>query len=247
MTPNTWYDSWFESPWYVKLYKHRTTAEAENAVQIVKGLSGLQEGSKILDLCCGFGRHSLALAECGFTVTGLDASTHLINRATEMFAHPNVDYVVGDMRGPYPENNFDAIVNFFTSFGYFDSNEENAKVIQTVSNHLKPGGLFLLDFLNEHLVRNSLVPESMSFIEGVTIIEERSINGNFVEKKITVNNPCSFEQEFHERVWLYTRDELVAMVQQCGFEILSVLGGYNAEPFVKETSPRCIVVAKKKQ
>ncbi len=84
MTPE-WYASWFESPWYMRLYRHRTEEEAREAVDLVQRLAGVPRGSKVLDLCCGYGRHALALAEHGYEVTGLDNSHYLIDRARELY------------------------------------------------------------------------------------------------------------------------------------------------------------------
>lgn len=245
MSAKDWYESWFESPWYSKLYKHRSQEEADKAVMMAQSLPFIKPEGKVLDLCCGYGRHALALAELGFTVTGLDGSQRLIARAKEDYAHQNVTYVVGDMRGPYPEHDYDVVVNFFTSFGYFESDVENLGVIAAVFQSLKPGGVFVLDFFNEKLVRSSLNPESVSLIDNVTIIEERSVDSLYVRKKITVNNPCSHELEYTERVRLYSKSDLLQMTEDSGFEILSVFGDYDGSSFNHELSKRCIVIARK--
>jgi SAM-dependent methyltransferase len=242
-----WFDSWFESPWYMRLYRHRTDAEARRAVHLVLDIAGIPRGSRILDLCCGYGRHALALAEDGFAVIGLDSSIYLIDRAREVYPHANVEYVVGDMRGPYPHAPFDAIVNFFTSFGYFDTHEENAHVIRTMAESVRPGGMVVMDFFNAERVRANLVPESMDMIDGVTILQERWIEEPFVRKRITVNNPCRAEQTFEERVWLYTAGELQAMMTGAGLDVRSIFGTYDGDPFHPMGSERCIIIAQRPQ
>lgn len=238
-----WYTSWFESPWYMRLYRHRTEEEAQEAVNLVQRLAGVPSGSRVLDLCCGYGRHALALAEHGYLVTGLDNSHYLIDRARELYPHKNVTYVVGDMRGPFPGGPFNAIANFFTSFGYFDTHEENVKVLHTVRENLVAGGIFVMDFLNANLIHRTLVPETLTILEGVTIVQERWIDGPFVRKRINVNNPCSYEQEFEERVWLYDRSMLADMCTDAKLRVKSVHGTYDGTPFDEENSPRCILVA----
>jgi len=238
-----WYTSWFESPWYMRLYRHRTEEEAQEAVDLLQRLAGVQPGSRVLDLCCGYGRHALALAEHGYVVTGLDNSHYLIDRARELYPHENATYVVGDMRGPFPGSPFNAIANFFTSFGYFDTHEENAKVLHAVRENLVTGGIFVMDFLNANLIRRTLVPETLTILEGVTIVQERWIDGPFVRKRISVNNPCSYEQEFEERVWLYDRATLIEMCNEAKLRVKSVHGTYGGTPFDEENSPRCILVA----
>lgn len=238
-----WYDSWFESPWYMRLYRHRTDAEARRAVHVVLDVAGIPRGSRILDLCCGYGRHALALAEDGYHVTGLDSSIYLIDRARELYPHENVRYVVGDMRGPYPHAPYDAIVNFFTSFGYFDHHAENEDVIRTMAGSVVPGGTVVMDFFNAERVRARLVAESMDMIDGVMITQERWIEEPFVRKRITVNNPCRAEQTFEERVWLYRSDELTTMMQGAGLDVRSVFGTYDGDPFNATESERCIIIA----
>lgn len=242
---NDWYDSWFESPWYMRLYRHRSADEARRAVHLMLDVAGIPRSARVLDLCCGYGRHAMALAEAGYHVTGLDNSTYLIDRAREVFPHPNVHYVVGDMRGPYPHAPFDAIVNFFTSFGYFDTHTEHQQVLATMAESVRPGGTVIVDLFNADRVRSTLVPESMDIMDGVTIIQERWIDEPFVRKRITINNPCSTEQTFEERVWLYSHTELVAMFTSAGLSVQHVFGTYDGDPFHESTSERCIVIAQR--
>lgn len=244
-TKPTWYANWFESPWYMRLYTHRTEAEAQQAVALVADLAHIPRGARVLDLACGYGRHSYALAEHGYVVTGLDYSHHLIEKARELHSHPNVSYVTGDMRGPFPGAPYRAIVNFFTSFGYFDTHEEHMSVLRAVHDHLVPGGTFVLDFLNSARVRATLVPESVSMIDGATIVQQRRIEEPFVKKSILITNPCNGDYEFEERVWLYTHDELLAMCTQAGLNVETTAGNYTGHPFDERESERCIIVARR--
>ena len=240
---SAWYESWFESPWYMKLYRHRTEEEAREAIDLIQHVARVPHGATVLDLACGYGRHALALAEAGYHVVGLDYSRYLIDRAKEIFPHERVQYVVGDMRGPYPNGPFDAIVNFFTSFGYFEEDAQNASVFAAVYDALVPGGRFVLDFLNADHVRSTLVPESMSIVDGATVLQERSIDEPFVRKAITISNPCSYELEFDESVWLYGADDLRRMATNAGLVVDHIIGDYDASPFHPTTSPRCILIA----
>jgi len=240
---STWYESWFESPWYMRLYRHRTEEEAREAIDLVRHVARVPKGAHVLDLACGYGRHALALAEAGYDVVGLDYSKYLIARAQEIFPHERVEYVVGDMRGPYPRAPYDAIVNFFTSFGYFDDDAENARVFTAVHDALVPGGRFVMDFLNAEHVRATLVEEDMSIVDGATVIQERVIDEPFVKKTITISNPCCYELEFEESVWLYSANDLRRMATAAGLVVDHIIGDYNASPFHPESSPRCILIA----
>ncbi len=238
-----WYASWFESPWYMQLYRHRGEAEARQVVQLIDHTMHIPHDAEILDLCCGFGRHTIALAERGYRVTGLDYSQHLINYAREYNAHPNATYVVGDIRGPYPSRSYALIANLFTSFGYFDSHDDHQQVFHTMRDHLAPGGRLVMDFLNSTVLRSTLVPESMSMIGETTVIQERWIDEPFVRKTITINVPCQAEHTFEERVWLYSPEDLRSMMETAGLHVVRAFGAYDGSPFVADQSQRIILIA----
>lgn len=243
-TPS-WYASWFESPWYMKLYRHRGDAEARQVVQLIDHTMHIPHGAEILDLCCGFGRHTIALAERGYRVTGLDYSRRLIDHAREYNTHPNATYVVGDIRGPYPSSSYALIANLFTSFGYFDDHREHCGVFSTIHDHLIPGGRLVMDFFNATVLRQTLVAESMSMIGETTVIQERWIDEPYVRKRITINVPCQAEHTFEERVWMYTPDDLRTMMQQAGLTIVQEFGSYDGAPFDESRSERVIIVAER--
>lgn len=241
----TWYASWFESPWYMQLYRHRGDAEARQVVQLIDHTMHIPHGAEILDLCCGFGRHTIALAERGYMVTGLDYSRRLIDHAREYNAHENASYVVGDIRGPYPIRSYALIANLFTSFGYFDDHHEHERVFTAIYDHLAPGGCLVMDFLNSTVLRQTLVPETMSMIGETMVIQERSIEEPFVRKRITINVPCQAEHTFEERVWLYSPEQLRTMMHDAGLSVRRVFGSYEGAPFVEDASQRVILIAEK--
>jgi SAM-dependent methyltransferase len=240
-----WFASWFESPWYMRLYRHRTHEEALKAVHLVQAVAHIAPGARVLDLCCGYGRHAHALAEAGYMVTGLDASIYLIDRAREVYPHPHVSYVIGDMRGPYPDAPYDAIVNFFTSYGYFGTDAENAAVPAMMARSLRAGGTVVLDFLNANRIRKTLVPETVTMIDGVTVVQERWIDEPFVRKRITITNPCSHDVEYEECVWLYDADDLTRHCNQAGLTVTNVYGDYDGSPLTSLESERCIILARR--
>lgn len=245
--PSTWYASWFESPWYMRLYRHRGDEEARQVVQLIDHTLHIPHGAEILDLCCGFGRHTIALAERGYAVTGLDYSRRLIEHAREFNAHENATYVVGDIRGPYPKRIYALIANLFTSFGYFDQHEEHQQVFAAIRDHLLPGGRLVMDFFNSEVLRKTLVPESMSMIGETSVIQERWIEEPYVRKRITINVPCQAEHTFEERVWMYSPEQLRAMMEQAGLRVIRAFGSYDGDPFVHDESARIIIIAESPQ
>jgi len=240
-----WFESWFESSWYRELYSHRTIDEAKTAISLVHRMP-LAQNAHILDLCCGAGRHAAALAEQGYRVTGIDYSAYLIDIARHEYATlPSLELFRCDMRDSYPNKPFDAIVNFFTSFGYFSTDEENASVVTNIANSLNKNGYFLLDYLNSVYVRRHLVPFSVDTFPSAIIESHRSIQSKTVIKNITVIPVTGNKEQYEENVKLYSKNDLQGMIENNGFIIECIHGDYDGSDFMEETSPRCIIIAKK--
>lgn len=239
-----WYEQSFGAD-YLIVYRHRDMEVASREVRKMIRWLGLPPGSEVLDLCCGMGRHSLALAEAGFRVTGLDLSEALLEEAKKADHGRRVTWVRGDMRKlPFDNHRFEAVVNLFTSFGYFAEDGENGQVLREIRRVLKDGGPFLIDYLNpEHVVRN-LVPFSERTVSGVKIREYRSVEDGFVKKKITLDDGQKGIREYWERVRLYSRKQMEQMLADAGLAVSAVYGGYDQEQFDHNNSPRMIFVGR---
>lgn len=238
-----WYKKSFGED-YLLVYKHRDSQGAEHEVSKMVSWLGLPEGASVLDLCCGMGRHSLALAESRFRVTGVDLSEVLLRKAQESDPRGLVTWILSDMRYiPIDEEKFDAVLNLFTSFGYFTKDEEHVKVLEEICRVLKPGGRFIIDFLNPAYVERNLVPESSREAEGQRIEEKRRIENGYVKKDIAITAKEGGEtREYHERVKLYTREEFRAMIEEAGLIIDQIHGSYDEDRYDPEASPRMIFV-----
>src|SRR5205814_3776760 len=126
----------------------KTEREVDDLLRLLK----LPPGSAILDLGCGYGRHALPLAQRGYQVTGFDKSEHLLRLAQQSDAiaqRVQVRWIHGDMRDIPFTNEFDAVLSLFSSFGYFEEEEENQRVLHQVQRALKPGGLLLMDLVSQ--------------------------------------------------------------------------------------------------
>jgi ubiquinone/menaquinone biosynthesis C-methylase UbiE len=177
---------------YQIIYRHRNRENAEREIGAMMEWMDLKPGSAVLDIGCGMGRHALALKSLGFDVTGLDLSEILLSEARRSDPEGTVVWVNGDMRKlPFEDRTFDATVNWFTSFGYFDEFQDNVRVLEEMNRVLKQGGKYLIDFLNPALLEYDLVPVSVRVDEltGVYITETRMIENDFVVKKIEVKYP----------------------------------------------------------
>jgi SAM-dependent methyltransferase len=245
--PSSWFAEWFDNPLYTALYSHRSDEEALQVVELLRQSVSLPEGARVLDLCCGGGRHTKALIESGFDVVGIDLSETLLALAHEETRGLPVRLYRADMREAFPEAPFDCIANFFTSFGYFDNPADDALVLKRVSDALKPGGMFFLDFFNDVHLQRTLVAEDTLDFEEFSITQERRIEEGFVQKRIVVRSiHHSFpERIYTERVRLYTLSDFRTMFAKAGLSIRAVFGDYSGSE-LSDDAPRCIILAEKK-
>jgi len=242
----SWYRHWFSDELYLQVYSHRDASEARQAIDLFERTTGLPpDSSTVLDLACGTGRHSFELARRGYRVLAADLSAPLLavaKRKTRRFGS-SLDLIRADMRHLPFSNRLDAVAQLFTAFGYFPDDAENEDVISGIAASLRPGGWYMLDYLNPCFVKRTLIPRSTREIGDAHVIEERRISGNRVEKRITVSRDGT-PVEYHESVRLFTADEIVTMFKQNGFEPAAIYGSYSGDSF-SENSSRCILFGKR--
>lgn len=246
VAPPAWYREWFGSA-YLELYPHRDQEEARRAVRLFSDRSRLAPGSLVLDLACGAGRHLRALDARGFRTVGIDLSSHLLDAART--SHQGARLIRADMRRlPLGAGSVAAVTSFFTSFGYFESEGDDRRVLLEVKRLLEPGGIFLLDFLNADMVRASLRPRDRREAGGREVIQERRLieDGRRVEKRIQLrplDEPDATPRRFRERVRLYSAEELSILLDESGFEVWLRFGDYDGGPLGPD-SPRAILMAR---
>jgi SAM-dependent methyltransferase len=238
-----WFASWFDSPYYPMLYKHRDEAEAREALTNLHRYLALPENALVLDLCCGQGRHSRTLQALGCKVIGIDLSESAIEHARSLMQEGQ-RFEVQDMRTFALPERFDAVFNLFTSFGYFDSDTENYRVLERIAAHLQPNGILVLDYLNAIPLLNQQIQSAEQTIEGVLFRTAKRIVGNSVVKQIEVIDQETMHS-FTEQVQLITLDVFSQMLQSCGFAIEKVFGNYQLEEYQPQESPRCLIIARK--
>jgi ubiquinone/menaquinone biosynthesis C-methylase UbiE len=245
-----WYVTAFAAD-YLARYAHRSDdlALAESALILAE--LRLPENARVLDLCCGAGRHTRALLTISPTplkVLALDLSADLLQCAAMLAPHdPRICYVRGDMRAPpLRAESLDGALNIFTSFGYFDTDGEHSSVLDGVARALKPGARFFMDFFNPAPVIAGLPARTEKRIGGVTVVEERTYDARLkrVCKRIEETGPNT-KRVLHESVRAYSSRELENLLAQAGFEIVSRYGDFARAPFDPAASPRCILVARK--
>jgi ubiquinone/menaquinone biosynthesis C-methylase UbiE len=241
-----WYKKSFGDD-YLLVYKHRDLQGAYNEVKRMMEWLQLPAGAEVLDLCCGMGRHSMALTDFGYRVTGVDLSDVLLKEAERLDTEDKVRWLQGDMRDVPLSRTYDAVVNLFTSFGYFGQDAENEKVLHEIYRLLSPAnGQFIIDFLNPGYVQANLVPFSKRQEGEIVIEESRKIEDGFVLKTIVISEPGTPNRNYNEQVKLYEKEAFTGMMDRAGLEVLQVYGNYDASAYNNEESKRMIFVGRRK-
>lgn len=237
-TAINWFVSWFDSPYYHILYQHRNDDEAQFFMNNLTSFLNIQKGAEIIDVPCGRGRHALYLSTMGYHVTGLDLSVNSIAFAKN---HENelLTFGVHDMRNPFAKK-YDAIFNLFTSFGYFDTDQDDLKVLTNFKNALKPNSFAIIDFINIEKAIENLVAEETKFIDGIYFHITKKLENGFIIKSIEIDNNG---QKFHffEKVKCMDFGKIKSYLEIVGFKLYHTFGNYNLEPFNAKTSDRLIL------
>jgi len=245
MAEKEWYKAWFSSTFYHKLYFEHDENEAQKFILRLLQYLKPGQGSRVLDVACGRGRHSKFLAAQELDVTGIDISFESIEFA-KRFEKENLHFYQHDMRMPMWINYFDYAFNFFTSFGYFGTNREHDDAVRTIAKSLKRGGTLLFDYLNVHYVEEHLVHDEIKSVDSTKYEIHRWMNEDFFYKKIIVSDrSLESPAQFTEKVAKLSLGDFTDMLSFQGLQVVDVFGDYNLKAYHVNKTPRMIVVAKK--
>ena len=240
-----WFENWFDSPYYHKLYFERDKQEASAFIEKLVNHLKPPVPSMMLDVACGKGRHSRQLASYGHTVTGIDLSEQSINEAL-LTSNDQLYFYRHDMRLPFWINYFDHAFNFFTSFGYFRTQRENDNAIRTIATALKKNGVFVMDYLNTHFSEDHLIHKSEKTVDDVQFIITKWFDEDFFYKKIEVMDEMLTEPlVYNEKVAKFTLGDFTDMFAYQGLQIQEVYGDYDFGRYDVKKSNRLIMIAKK--
>ncbi|MEI7801610.1 MAG: class I SAM-dependent methyltransferase [Bacteroidota bacterium] len=242
--PPEWFESWFDSPYYKLLYRHRDETEAAAFIKKLLEEIHLEKNARILDMPCGNGRHSVVMASMGYTIVGADLSARNIREAQEN-KNAQLNFIEHDMRDSLPVEDFDAVMNLFTSLGYFETEEENFSVMQSIAEALKPSGILVIDFFNDVCVEKNLKYADNFQLENIAFTIERKIENKKVLKQIHVKHGEK-EFDFEERVQMLELADFEKYYSPFGLVTEKVFGDYQLNPFSKN-SERLIIIARKKK
>ncbi|MRX67183.1 Methyltransferase domain-containing protein [Flavobacterium resistens] len=246
-TPNqernteNWFSSWFDTPYYHILYKDRNYREAQIFMDNLTHYLNLPEKAKVLDLACGKGRHSIYLNQLGFDVLGADLSENSIAEASKN-SNETLHFKVHDMREPFEEK-FDAIFNLFTSFGYFESDDDNLTTLRAIKESLSEYGFAVIDFMNVTQVIETLVPQEVKTVEGIDFHIKRYVEDGHIFKEIDFEDQG---RKFHftEKVKALTLKDFQDLMDEAGIYLLDIFGDYKLKKFHKTESERLIMIFK---
>jgi len=246
-TPNqernteNWFTSWFDTPYYHILYKDRNYREAQIFMDNLTHYLNLPEKAKVLDLACGKGRHSIYLNQLGFNVLGADLSENSIAEANKN-SNETLHFKVHDMREPFEEK-FDAIFNLFTSFGYFESDDDNLTTLKAIKESLSEYGFAVIDFMNVAQVIETLVPEEVKTVDGIDFKIKRYVKDGHIFKEIDFEDQGR-KYHFTEKVKALTLNDFQQLMDEAGIFLLDIFGDYKLKKFHKTESERLIMIFK---
>jgi SAM-dependent methyltransferase len=223
---------------FIEVIGFPSEEQTQREIEFIHKVLSLSPGARILDLCCGFGRHAFLLAQSGnFEVTGMDLSEDFLSMARLRHSAPNLRFLQGDMRHIPYENYFDVVLNLFTSFGYFDADEENEEVLGQIHKSLKSGGRLLLDYENKfYFVRNDVVKKERFWqqcSDGSYYLLENSYdirNEREVFQAYRLENGSLVKQGGYN-IRLYSLPELQRMFQETGLVLEQVWGDFDESDY----------------
>lgn len=208
--------------------------QASSEVEAIVSLCGLKPGARVLDICCGVGRHSVEFARRGYRVTGIDITQPYLEaaRSTAEGIEPGPEFIHADARSFSRPSQYDACVNLYTSFGYFSSEEDDLAMLRLCASNLVPGGAFVLETLGKEVEARDFVKGEEFDRSGWHVRTEFSIVGaweGLVNRWILDNGSERIDHSFTLR--LYSGHELKRLLGMAGFRDISVYGGFDGRPY----------------
>ncbi|MGA2326476.1 MAG: methyltransferase domain-containing protein [Bryobacteraceae bacterium] len=212
------------------------------------GLLGLGAGARVLDLCCGLGRHSLELARWGCEVTGVDRTALYLGRARELAAAENlpIEFIQADMRAFRREGAFDGAISLFTSFGYFENPDEDLQVLRNLHASLRPGGRLAMQMAGKEVLARCFAPKDwIEYPDGSYFLVEREVAASWSgihNRWIVIRGAERKVFDFTHRI--YSAAELKGVLGEAGFSAVDVLGDLDGRPYDREAKCLVAVAAK---
>jgi ubiquinone/menaquinone biosynthesis C-methylase UbiE len=246
--PKEWWQSYFDAQYLLEYEPIFSPARDRADVARLIELLGLSAGERLLDVPCGQGRHAHLLAEAGFDVTGLDYSRHLLDIAKERGTAANLRYAQGDMRALPAKwtGRFAAVLNLFTSFGFFLDPTDDVRVIREFARVLRPGGVLVWHGgSRDGVMAKFLSRDWWKSEDGTMIAHERdfdSLSGVLTIRSHWSGKRSSGDRE--HRIRLYTATRLAELCQSAGLIVEEAYDGWSNAPLSRRSSEMLLVARK---
>lgn len=230
-----WWHRIFDTELYYELYGRHDIELAKTQVQQAIGLLDLQPPARILDIPCGYGRHSVELARRGFNVTGVDVSAVQLARAQQLAgeAEVAVDFRQMDARALDFEEGFDGAINMFLSFGYFESDEEHLAMLEGITRGLKEGGRFLMDYWNREYEIQTFDQWQVERTGDIFEVEEWEFDP--LRGRLNWTNhaflPNGRHESWRQSIRAYTVVEVKTLLEKAGLQLDALYGNLEGEPY----------------
>ncbi|WP_227132844.1 SAM-dependent methyltransferase [Halorubellus salinus] len=249
-------DSWHEDERFWEAFRDamfpdETFERAGEELDSVLALPGVDvdAGDAVLDLPCGPGRHSVALADRGFDVTGVDATVAYLDeartRASDAGVADRTSFVDADMREFRRDGTFDLALNLFTSFGYFDDRADDERVAGNLHDSLAPGGTLVMDLASKETLARDFRARTWDEFEDGYVLEERTVTADWSWMENTWRLVVDGDvREFDVSHRLYSAYELTSLLERVGFEQVDAYGTLDGDPY-DEDAERLLVVAQR--
>jgi len=240
-----WYEDYF-GPDYLLIDVQYTT---DREVKFLREALNLRRGKRLLDVGCGYGRHLIPLLKHGVGVVGCDLSMFMLQETVRRLSSASregksanaffmrwiengPELVRCDSRRLPFDHVFDCACIMFNSFGYFDSEDDNYRVLESIGKALKPGGMFLLDMVNRDAILRLNARKDWYEGENAVILENKRYDfiRNRSEIDVTVVDKRG-KRHYHHSIRLYSFTELSMLLEAAGFRVVSVFGGFMGETF----------------
>jgi SAM-dependent methyltransferase len=238
-----WFAEWFDTPFYHILYKSRGENEAQRFIDNLSEKLSFQKDWKYCDMACGKGRHAIYLNSKGFDVIGLDLSPNNIWHA-QLSENETLQFYEHEIRDSFRDDYFDVMLNLFTSFGYFENQEENQKAVEAMANDIKPGGILVIDYMNSRKAIEGFNSHYVKTVDNISFDINKRIEFGYIFKNICFENEGQ-KHQYEERVKLLFLEDFKHFFEKAGLTLTAVYGDYDLNMYQDLESDRMIMVCKK--
>lgn len=244
--------AWHESDEFweasgIWIFRPAAWEKAEAQVERLVGLIGVEPPARVLDMCCGPGRHSIPLARLGYRVTGVDRTQRFLDEAARRAKSEGLEFelVRADMREFSRPDSFDVAINLLTSFGYFEDEGDDRRAFSGIHESLASGGIFVVDTMGKEVLARIYQEHDWKEVNGETWLFERHVDSawRWMENR-WIRYRDAERKEFKLRHRLFSASELIELVKSCGFASAEAYGSYDGAPY-DQKAERLIVVAHK--